>query len=125
MLGVPPLLATVWIMTAAFVLLIPIGASGMLGARVTSGVSAGGLLALLVLALFSTVLPIATFLAGMERIGMFQAAVLSTLEPVVGVTLSVLILDERLSPQQVLGGAVIVGSALALQLNARREARLP
>lgn len=124
MLGVPPLVATVWILTAAFVLMIPVGASGMLGQRFTTGVSAGGLGALLLLAIVSTVLAIATFLAGMERIGMFRAAVLSTLEPVLGVTLSVLILDERLTLQQTLGGAVIVGAAFALQAIGRREARL-
>jgi drug/metabolite transporter (DMT)-like permease len=123
MLGIPPLVATVWILTAAFVLMLPIGASGVLGARFTTGISLSGLGALLLLAIFSTVVTIATFLAGMERIGMFRAAVLSTLEPVIGVSLSVLVLDERLSMQQAIGGAVIVGAALALHVIARREAR--
>lgn len=125
MLGVAPLVATAWILTAALLLMIPIGASGMLGVGFTRDISAGGLTALVVLALFSTVMVIATFLAGMERIGMFRAAVLSTLEPVIGVSLSILVLGERLSPQQALGGAVIVGAALGLHLITRREARSP
>lgn len=122
MLGVPPLLATAWILSAACILMAPIGASGLLGVRFTTDISIGGLSALLVLALVSTVMTVATFLAGMQRIGMFPAAVLSTLEPVVGVSLAVLVLGEQLTLRQTLGGMTIVGAALALQALARREA---
>jgi drug/metabolite transporter (DMT)-like permease len=80
-----------------------------------------GWLALLALALFSTVISIAAFLAAIARIDLFRATIISTVEPLISVVLAAALLDERLTIRQALGGAVIIVAALALQLIARRE----
>jgi drug/metabolite transporter (DMT)-like permease len=69
------------------------------------------------IALVSTVLPIVTFFAGLARVGPSAAATLSTLEPVVTVALSALVLAEPFSPVQIGGGALILAAAVALALS--------
>ena len=64
------------------------------------------------IALVSTVLPIVTFFAGLERVGPSKASTLSTLEPVVSVGLAILVLGEMLNPLQVLGGVLILIAVL-------------
>jgi drug/metabolite transporter (DMT)-like permease len=81
--------------------------------------------ALLGLALVSTVLPILTFYAGMQRLGAAQAAILSTAEPILTLILAALLLDERLSATQILGGGLILGSVLLLQLRGSPDAAQP
>lgn len=70
--------------------------------------------------LVATVLPVVTFLAGLERIGPSNAAMLSTLEPVVTVLLAAWWLNERLAPVALLGGGLIL---LAVLLVAYGELR--
>lgn len=64
------------------------------------------------IALVSTVLPIVTFLAGLERVGATRASTLSTFEPVMSVMLAILILGETISPLQMLGGALILAAVI-------------
>src|SRR5512147_1475562 len=70
--------------------------------------------------LVATVIPVATFLAGLERIGPTNASMLSTLEPVVTVLLAGLIFGERLAAITILGGSLIL---VAVILLTRRDAR--
>jgi drug/metabolite transporter (DMT)-like permease len=74
------------------------------------------------LVVLATVLPVVTFLAGLERIGPTNAAMLSTLEPVVTVLLAASLLGERLTPVSLLGGGLILAAVLLL---ARSELRRP
>jgi drug/metabolite transporter (DMT)-like permease len=67
------------------------------------------------IALVSTVLPVSTFLLGLERVGAPTASIVSTVEPVLTVSLAVLLLGETLGPAQLLGGALVVGAVVALQ----------
>jgi drug/metabolite transporter (DMT)-like permease len=64
--------------------------------------------------LVATVIPVVTFLAGLERIGPTNAAMLSTLEPVVTVLLAVWIFNERLQPIVMLGGGFILVAVILL-----------
>lgn len=64
--------------------------------------------------LVATVIPVVTFLAGLERIGPTSAAMLSTLEPVVTVLLAVWIFDERLKAIVMLGGGLILAAVILL-----------
>jgi drug/metabolite transporter (DMT)-like permease len=64
--------------------------------------------------LIATVLPVVTFLAGLERIGPTNAAMLSTLEPVVTVLLAAMLLGETLRPITLLGGGLILTAVLLL-----------
>ncbi|MCC6615173.1 MAG: DMT family transporter [Anaerolineae bacterium] len=75
-----------------------------------------GWLVLLATAVVSTAGPIFAFYAGMQRVGAGQAAIISTLEPVIVLVLSFLLLNERLAFQQIVGGALILLAAILLQL---------
>ena len=56
----------------------------------------------------ATVIPVVTFLAGLERIGPTNASMLSTFEPVVTVLLAAWIFDERLKAIVMFGGILIL-----------------
>jgi len=81
---------------------------------------AGGWIWIAAIALFSTVLPIVTFLLGMERVGASTASILSTLEPVITVGLAVALYSESLGPWQILGGGLVLAAVIALQARGTR-----
>lgn len=62
----------------------------------------------------ATVIPVVTFLAGLERIGPTNASMLSTLEPVVTVLLAAWIFGEVLKPIVLLGGGLILIAVILL-----------
>jgi drug/metabolite transporter (DMT)-like permease len=66
--------------------------------------------------LFSTILALGTFLAGMSRVGPTVASLLSTLEPVFTVILAMLLLREVLSSFQFLGAAFVLSAVILLTL---------
>lgn len=70
----------------------------------------------------ATVIPVVTFLAGIERIGPTNASLLSTLEPVVTVLLAAWLFAERLAPITLIGGALILVAVVVLT---RSELRTP
>ncbi|MDC8760511.1 DMT family transporter [Janthinobacterium fluminis] len=76
--------------------------------------SANGWLAVAAIALFSTAVAIACFLAGVNAIGAAQASILSTLEPVVTLGLGVAMLHETVSASQLLGGALVLTAVVLL-----------
>jgi len=73
-----------------------------------------GLLGIAGIVLIATVIPVVTFLAGLERIGPTNAAMLSTLEPVVTVLLAAWIFGERLQSIVLLGGGMILIAVIML-----------
>jgi drug/metabolite transporter (DMT)-like permease len=104
--------------------------SGAAVAFVTAGSAAGTLhLAMsaqawacaLTLALCSTLLAIGAFLAGVARLGPGRASILATLEPPLACLLAFVVLGERLTAPQLLGGALVVSAALVLQLRSIRS----
>lgn len=72
-----------------------------------------GWLAIGAITLIATVIPVATFLAGMKRIGPTDASLLSTFEPVVTILLAAWLFGEALLPVSLVGGGLIL-SAVAL-----------
>ena len=66
------------------------------------------------LVLLGTVVAVLALLAGMARVGAVNAALLSTLEPLVAVLLGALFLGERLSALQGLGGVCILAAVVLL-----------
>lgn len=64
--------------------------------------------------LVATVIPVVTFLAGLDRIGPTNAAMLSTLEPVVTVLLAAWIFGERLQSIALFGGGLILIAVIML-----------
>jgi drug/metabolite transporter (DMT)-like permease len=73
-----------------------------------------GWLAMLGMIVFSTIIAITTFLAGLEIVGPTNAAMLSTLEPVVTVLLAAWLFGERLTPITLLGGGLILAAVIVL-----------
>lgn len=71
----------------------------------------GGLLGV---AIVSTVVAIMAFFAGLKRLGAAQAAMLSTLEPVVTLALAAWLLSESLTAGQYLGGAATLAGVVWL-----------
>lgn len=70
--------------------------------------------AVLAIALICTVVAIVAFFAGLSRLGAPDASTLSTLEPLATIVLAAVFLGERVSPLQMLGGAIILGSVIVL-----------
>jgi drug/metabolite transporter (DMT)-like permease len=64
--------------------------------------------------LVATIIPVATFLAGLERIGPTNSAMLSTLEPVVTVLLAAWLFGEKLAWIVLVGGGLILVAVLLL-----------
>lgn len=69
---------------------------------------------LIAIGFVASFLAIQTFYAGARRLGAAQAALVSTVEPVYIVVLAALLLDQRLSPVQLVGaGLILVGVVIA------------
>jgi drug/metabolite transporter (DMT)-like permease len=77
--------------------------------------TAGGWAVVVGLAVFPTMVAISLFLAGLPRVGASRAALLSTWEPVVTVGLAVILLGDRLSLIQVLGGILVLLAVVIVQ----------
>jgi drug/metabolite transporter (DMT)-like permease len=73
-----------------------------------------GWFAMLGMIVFSTIIAITAFLAGLEIVGPTNAAMLSTLEPVVTVLLAAWLFGERLTPVTLLGGGLILAAVIVL-----------
>lgn len=75
-----------------------------------------GYLAVALMALVSTVLAFWSFFRGMERTGPTAAALISTLEPVVTVLASVVVLGEPITAKILLGGCLVMAGLLVTAL---------
>jgi drug/metabolite transporter (DMT)-like permease len=73
-----------------------------------------GWLAIAGIALFSTVIAMVCFFAGMQRLGAADTATLSTLEPVVTLLLAFALLGESLGPRQIAGAALVILAVITL-----------
>lgn len=76
--------------------------------------SDAGWLTMLGIIVVSTIVPVVAFLAGLERVGPTNAAMLSTLEPVVTVLLAAWLFGEKLPPIALLGGGLILAAVILL-----------
>lgn len=68
------------------------------------------------LALFSTVIAITALAAGTARVGPSTASILSTFEPFVATILAVVVLDERLTVLQAVGGVLVAASVVVVNI---------
>ncbi|MEK6753990.1 MAG: DMT family transporter [Chloroflexota bacterium] len=76
--------------------------------------SNSGWLVMLGIIVISTIIPVVTFLAGLERVGPTNAAMLSTLEPIVTVLLAAWLFGDKLLPIVMLGGGLILAAVILL-----------
>jgi len=65
---------------------------------------------------FATIMPFGLFLTGLRTISSSMASLTATFEPVVASAAAFVILGERLSPPQVLGGAAIAVAVVLIQV---------
>lgn len=65
-------------------------------------------------------IPTTAFIAGIGLIGPSRAAIMMTIEPLVGVALAALLLGEHPSVLQLIGGAIVLVAAAILQIAPRR-----
>lgn len=96
--------------TAAVVLTAGALSFGLLAAATRPRLPQAGeaWLALVGVALVGTVVAVTTFFAALKLLGPSDTAVVSTVEPVVSVTVAAAVLGERLSALQVAGGVVVL-----------------
>jgi len=73
-------------------------------------------LLILTLALCASVLGYGLYLKALRHLEVSRAAITATLEPVLASLLAWLVLHERIEPLQALGGALVLGGVLVLQL---------
>jgi drug/metabolite transporter (DMT)-like permease len=113
---------------AATTLMISATAAVFVGAAILTGrlLAPAGIIPdawpyLLAIGFASTFLAIQTFYAGARRIGAAQAALVSTVEPLIIVTLAAVFLDDVLAPIQLVGGALIVVGMLIAQTGERPQ----
>lgn len=104
----------------------------MLGATVVYGIinlfcgytpptQVSGVVAVALIALVSTVLAFLSFFAGMEKTGPSKAALVSTIEPVVTVLSSVIILSEKLTVNIIIGGALVIVALIITSLPSKKK----
>jgi len=67
----------------------------------------------------SSFLAIQAFYAGSRRIGAAQAALVSTVEPLIILALAAVLLDDVLEPIQLVGAALVLGGVLVAQTSPR------
>jgi drug/metabolite transporter (DMT)-like permease len=107
---IDPWLMSALVATGAAMTLVATGA--VTGSLAIAG---GAWIWIVAIALLSTVIPIATFLLGLERVGAPTASIVSTIEPVVTVALAIVVLGDGFGPAQALGCALVLAAVLALQ----------
>ncbi len=116
-----PLVTSLYVCFSAGLAFLAYGlASGELQWRV----STAGWLSIVGIAVFPTLFGVLGFFLGMRLIGATSASIISMLEPLITVLLSTLLLGERITALQGVGGAVLLSGAIILQLwgdGARRE----
>jgi drug/metabolite transporter (DMT)-like permease len=100
---------------------------GSIGLIVVSLIINGGIKAslgaILVIGLFNgifnTLLPIASYSIGMQRMNAGTASTIATLEPVLAIVLSWALLDESLGIIQILGAGLVIAAVLLLTWSRR------
>ena len=100
--------------SALYVLLgVGLGTAGALGSPLASAAS---IVPVVLAGVIGAGVPTLAFITGIRRLGPSKAAIIATLEPVVGVGLAALLLAEQPAPIQLVGGVLILGAAVLLQL---------
>ena len=113
---IQPLALSMLVLTGATV---SFAVAGLVTGTLDLALSAEAWLWLILIALVSTVVAVSAFFAGLRRVGPSEAAILSTFEPPVTVALAYLALGERLTPAQLVGGAMVLAAVVLLQLRPR------
>ncbi len=91
-------------------------ATGQLASLGAPLASREALVPVLLAGFIGAAIPTLCFITGIRLLGPPRAAILATLEPVVGVALAAWLLGEQPAPLQLVGGALILVAAVLLQV---------
>lgn len=116
--NIDSMLATTIVCTAAAVVFTT---AGLVTGQLIVELPLQAWLAIIGISLFATCIGILCFFAGMHRIGATNAAIISTFEPVITVFLSLILLEEKLTLMQALGGLLICAGVVFLQYNTSKS----
>lgn len=114
-----PQAAALTMLGAASLYLVVGLVAGSLGSLGQPLASAEAIVPVLLAGVIGAGIPTLAFILGIRRLGAPKAAILATLEPIVGVALAAWLLAEQPAPLQVAGGALILVAAVVLQLGPR------
>jgi len=78
-------------------------------------------LLIIAFSIFGTVVPFLFSYAGMKRVGPSMLAVITTLEPVLAITMGIIFLNESLTIQKVIGAALVIGALVLLSILDRHD----
>jgi len=76
-------------------------------------------------ALVGAILPFGLYYEGIYRIRATRASITSTIEPIVAGVLSFIFLGEAMAPLQIMGGALVIGAIILLQIKQEHDHRSP
>lgn len=110
-IGIDPVVATAYVATSCAIVTLSYGLVSDSFVKINSFTILYGLL----MAIFSTVIAILFLFEGIKRIGASQAAIISTIEPMVTVLMSALVLGDIMSIPQLFGGALTIAGIIILQ----------
>ncbi len=79
----------------------------------------------LYIAVGGTILPFGLYYEGINRIRATRASITSTLEPIMAGIFSFFFLGEVMAPLQILGGVLVIGAIVLLQLRQEQDAKAP
>lgn len=99
-----------WSFVIAMLILLPAGI-------VQFDVVYGNITYLVLLAIFPTILAVSLYFNGLNKVKASIASILGLIEPLSAVILAVLILNEKISPPLILGGALILAGATIVTRN--------
>lgn len=115
--GIPPIEAAATTMGLAGIGYLAIAfVTGQVVALGAPLASRDALIPVLAAGLIGAAIPTLAFITGIRLLGAPRAAILATLEPVVGVALAAWLLGEQPAILQLVGGALILAAAVLLQL---------
>jgi len=114
----PPAKISGWM---AFCCLIFFTIYGALTGSLKLSFSAANISAAAVLAIWCTIIGFLSFLSGLKLLGAQNSAVISTIEPLFTIMLARILIGEKVSAQQVIGGVIIMSGVLILNLPGKRK----
>jgi drug/metabolite transporter (DMT)-like permease len=118
--GIPPIEAaatTMGLATIGYVVIALL--TGQLGGLTAPLASGDALLPVLAAGSIGAAIPTLCFITGIRLLGAPRAAILATLEPVIGVGLAAWLLNEQPELLQIAGGVLILAAAVLLQRGPR------
>ncbi|MBJ6800216.1 DMT family transporter [Geomonas propionica] len=111
--NIDPMVTSLWVCTAAGLAFLCYGAAK---GELILDLTPRGWLSIVGIAVFPTLFGVMGFFAGLRLIGATNASIISMLEPLITVLLSIVLLGESITPLQGFGGAVLLFGGLILQL---------